>query len=499
MRTLVLEHPRMSSENHFNDIANTPLWSCLMGRYAVSALLAGSHEAIWLDAAGEGLDFKQNAQEILKLAPDLLAVNTVYFWEHTGLLLDFLSGLKQSCPDLHLCLFGFFPSLAPQKLMTLCPAVDSICLGECERTLSELADALENKDDWRGIAGLAFRNHEEIVFSPARGPVKDPDQFAFPHHPETQAGKTETASVLASRGCYNHCAFCPIPDFYNHGPLWRGRSPENILREVKWLMEKGYRNFYFVDPNFIGPGRTGRQRTLELMAGLEPLGIRFGMETRPGDLDEELLAAMTAAGFESLLLGIESGSSTVLDSLSKNSSNNGSSRAIALCRQAGIEPEIGFLMHTPDATVADLSRNFDFLEENRLLDRLERTANLLCHCQIVFRGTRGFQRYREEGRIVGFDPIGFEADISWQDTKAKWVAEVAVPVCLDVLRLTGDPKSPLYWKTADRNRQTLERANHRLVAMFRQTLQVASESKSLPPALTAYSQAREMVLTGLVA
>jgi hypothetical protein len=31
MKITVLEHPRLPSDAHFNDIANTPLWSCLMG------------------------------------------------------------------------------------------------------------------------------------------------------------------------------------------------------------------------------------------------------------------------------------------------------------------------------------------------------------------------------------------------------------------------------------------------------------------------------------
>ena len=37
MRILLLEHPREASEAHFNDIANTPLWSCLMTGYTGAA------------------------------------------------------------------------------------------------------------------------------------------------------------------------------------------------------------------------------------------------------------------------------------------------------------------------------------------------------------------------------------------------------------------------------------------------------------------------------
>ena len=496
MRICVLEHPRVASEDHFNDIANTPLWSCLMGRYAAGSLMAEGHLVTWLDAVAGGLDFDRTRRHLLKAAPDLLAVNAVYFWEHTPRLLDFIAGLKARRPSMHITLFGFFPSLAYEQVLALCPAVDSVCVGECETTLTALADAIAGGGaDWRSIAGLAYNKDGGIVFPAVHQPAPDPDSFAFPFHPEAAVDEDETAAVLASRGCYNHCAFCPIPPFYNRGALWRGRSPENILQEVVWLMEKGYRRFYFVDPNFIGPGRAGRRRILDLMAALAPLKIRFGMETRPNDLDEELLQVLTGAGLDSLLLGVESGSRKVLDHLSKHASLDSSGRAIALCRQAGIEPEVGFLMHIPDATVADLNHNLAFLERHALLDRLDRTANLLCHRQIVFRGTPGFDRYRRQDRILGTDGLGFEARIAWKDPRAAWVADVMVPVCLDVLRQTGDPQSPLFWKSAFQHRETAKRVNDRLVEGFRRTLALAGRAVTLPAVESQMDFVREWMVS----
>ena len=498
MHICIIEHPRISSRTHFNDIANTPLWSCLMGRSAAAALTAAGHDVTFLDAAGQGLDFDDTRNRVTDLAPDLLAVNAVYFWEHSPRLLELITTLKDQRPSMHINLFGFFPSLAFAQLLTLCPAVDSVCVGECEQTLVQLAGALAHKRNFRAVPGIAFERDGSIAFPSPRPPALDPDRFRFPFHPEDAEDDNDTASILGSRGCYNCCAFCPIPVFYNRGPLWRGRSPENILKEVKWLIEeKGFRRFYFVDPNFVGPGKAGRRRTLELMADLAPLEIRFGMETRPDDLDADMLAAMTRAGLESLLLGIESGSPEVLGNLSKHTSINSSSRAIHLCRRAGIEPEVGFLMHTPDATVADLIHNLNFLEENDLLDRLDRTANLLCHRQIVFRGTRGFRGYETAGRILGSDALGFQVEIAWKDAGAKWVADVMVPVCLDVLRLTGDRTSLLYWMTTAANKAVCGQVNDRLVEAFRKILRQAEKNANLTDVKTAQQWAREYVLTGI--
>src|SRR3989339_2032911 len=94
MKILVLEHPRITSEKRFNDIANTPLWSCLMGGYAAAALERKDFEVIFLDEAGPGSSFDRTKEKILLLNPDLLCVNTVYFWENTPVLFDFFSELR---------------------------------------------------------------------------------------------------------------------------------------------------------------------------------------------------------------------------------------------------------------------------------------------------------------------------------------------------------------------------------------------------------------------
>jgi len=143
MKIIVLEHPRIDSEKHFNDIANAPLWSCIISGYCTSALIMAGHDVHLMDAAGNRWDFEYTQNEILHANPDMLTINAVYFWEHTSCLFKFLSNLKASGFAGHINLFGFFPSLAWEMILTLTTAVDSIALGECENTLTELAQHLK--------------------------------------------------------------------------------------------------------------------------------------------------------------------------------------------------------------------------------------------------------------------------------------------------------------------------------------------------------------------
>jgi anaerobic magnesium-protoporphyrin IX monomethyl ester cyclase len=477
MMISVLEHPRVLSAKRFNDIANTPLWSCVMGGYAAAALKHAGHEVHFLDATTRNWGFSRVEREILGQSSALLAINAVYFWEHTPLLFDFLSRLRSAGFAGHINLFGFFPTLAHKAILSETPEVDSIAVGECEHTLVELAGRLSKSRDWRDVPGLAYYASGKVSKAAPRIPERNPEVFVFPLRDQESR---DTASILASRGCYNHCSFCPIPSFYGEGPLWRGRSPENVLEEMAELRDQGWRDFYFVDPNFIGPGQKGRDRIRHLAKLIGPLGITFGMETRPNDLDAGILDCLGQAGLQSLLLGIESGSASVLGRLHKSASGNVSERAIALCRSAGIEPEVGFLMFVPDSTVEDLERNLDFLRRNNLLDRLDRTANLLCHCQIVLLGTTDYLHFKEQGRLRTTGAFGFEGEVSFRDERVRWTSELAVHACLLVLQEMSRPESPVFWGRPEAGKRS-QGVNDYLVNLFEQLLNEARKMTALTP------------------
>ena len=95
MKVVVLEHPRMPSIKRFNDIANTPLWSCLMGGYAAAALDAAGFETRFMDGAQGFWSFQETKEKILNADPSLLCINAVYFWEHSISFFEFLDDLKK--------------------------------------------------------------------------------------------------------------------------------------------------------------------------------------------------------------------------------------------------------------------------------------------------------------------------------------------------------------------------------------------------------------------
>ena len=470
MRVLVLEHPRLASREHFNDIANTPLWSCLMAGYAAAAMARAGAQVSLLDA--RGWSFRQAEERVLAAEPDLLAVHAVYFWEHTGRLFDFLARLKRRGLAGPICLFGFFPSLAWHRMLESWDWLDLVVVGEPEQTLARLV-APGGLTDPGAIAGLAGPRCRRLR---PRPPLAHLDRLAPPWRPNLE--EEETVSVLASRGCYNRCSFCLVPALAGRG--WRGRSVDSVAAEVADLVERGKRDFYFVDPNFIGPGRRGRARARELARALAGLKIGFGMETRAGDLDQDLVEELAAAGLQGLLLGLESAHPAALERMGKNTPPPVNLAAIRAVRAAGLEPEVGFLMFDPQGALEEVEANFAFLQEAGLLDRLSRTANLLSHQQIALLGTPLYARAAAQGRLSPRGVLGFEGVISFRDRRVAWLAGPVRALCLEVLARGGRPESPLYWRREQPGAEPFARVNRFLVSSFREFLQLAREPEPSP-------------------
>jgi len=443
-----------------------------MGGYAAAALNQAGFPSTLLDHAEPHATFVGTLDAVLAQAPDLLAINAVFFWEHTGRLFEFFAELRRRGFAGHLNLFGFFPSLVHREILEASAAVDSLAVGEFEHTLCELAARLAGGSPTGDIAGLAVREAATVALRP-RPVEKEPDRFPYPQ----RIRLSEPVTILGSRGCYNHCSFCLVPAFDGQGGRWRGRTPADIVREMEQLMDQGIRDFYFADPNFIGPGRAGRKRTQELLEQLRPLGITFGMETRANDLDSELMAELVRAGLTSLLIGIESGSPDILSRLNKSARANDGALAIKICRENGIEPEIGFLMFVPEASLTDLRANLAFLQDNQLLGRLARTANLLCHRQIVLTGTSGYARFAEQNRLKKKGIFGFQGEVALANPRIEWLAELTIFACHTILRKMADRNSQIYWqKTVSPIFQT---ANDYLVRLFHHLLEQTADTASL--------------------
>jgi anaerobic magnesium-protoporphyrin IX monomethyl ester cyclase len=424
MKILLLEHPRSVAPERCNDIANTPLSSCLLSGYAAAMLKEKGHEVEIVEGYLDGLSYGVIADIVSAIRPDILGVHLVYHWQNDHALFDFLDMVKQKGHVSSVTAYGFYATISCNNILKNRQAVDSVIVGEPERPIADLAEAASLKNYIPCIPGLAIRDGFGGIRLQAPEPIADLDKLPFPVRTGA-LNRLPEVNLLGSRGCYGKCTFCSINSFYGTGNPWRGRSPENIAREIDEIIaERGSRDFYFTDPNFFGPGRMGQDRALRIAAFLKSRNIRFGIEGRVNDIHDETIAALADAGLHQILIGLESGRDESLKRMNKMTTVAQNENALSILRKQGIEPNVGFIMFEPDSSLADVRVNLEFLKRNDLLKRLSVTANVLYHHQIVLEGTQAYHDLRRDNRLVLSRSSAYEGTASFKDPHVAGLADI---------------------------------------------------------------------------
>ncbi|UNC90991.1 B12-binding domain-containing radical SAM protein [Candidatus Contubernalis alkaliaceticus] len=468
MKILLLEHPRAICPERCNDIANTPLSSSLLSGYAAGMLQSRGHQVKILEGYLDRLSYENIEDSIKEFEPDILGVHMVYHWKTDYALFELLEKIKRFLPRLYITVFGFYPTLNYEEIISRCPAVDSVILGEAELTFAEVAELLSFGKKPFGVQGLAEKNTAgKIIFS-RREPVQDLDSLPAPVRTEAMM-KISEVNIQGSRGCYGSCTFCYINNFYGKS-RWRGRSPENISKEIDEVVSStGADKFYFTDPNFFGPGEKGQFRARQMAELLKSKHIQFGIEARVNDIHGDTIKALVDAGLRHILIGMESGRDKSLKRMNKMTSVAQNEKALQILRSFGIEPNIGFIMFEPDSTLEDIRENFEFLQRNRLLDNLAITANLLYHHQIILKGTRAYSQLKKEGRLQISSSSDYEGTAVLEDEKVSALAGLMRKVTNHLFARMSGIWSGKVPETQDIEEKTNE-INQLLVNLFESSL-----------------------------
>jgi len=190
-----------------------------------------------------------------------------------------------------------------------------------------------------------------------------------------------------------------------------------------------------------------------------------------------MIVQLAAAGLRDVFLGIESGSARSLARMNKPMCLPDARAAVRLLRDHGINVTPGFIMFEADCTLDDVRENFSFLEAEGLLADLSHTANVLYHREICLASMPRFGRMRAEGRFSGFDETGYEGYYRFIDPRVQFLADIMSRVCREVLKMTEQKTSPLWWRAGDRAAKA--RVNEYLIAFFRE--QVGRLSRDTMP------------------
>lgn len=371
--------------------------------YVAAALRREKYKVEILDADIYALTLEQTVREIVKRSAKIIGFSVIQRALPSVKLI--VEELRSRGLSSHICCGGFTATLSATHILERISAIDSIVLGEGEIVFSELTKTIKGSAEWRYLPGIAFRQGSEaIINQPAIKP--DLDSLAWPSRDLLPVcfEKTNYASILASRGCYGICTFCSNASFERSsiGSNWRGRNPIDVVDEIEELRKTyGVRVFKFDDPNMFGSGLLGRRHVVNIcneiirrkIGDLHLMGF-----CRSNDIDLKTARLMKQAGFERILMGIESVNREILRLFRKGESLETVYRAIKIFRQVGISIVPGFMIFNPYTTINTLKVDITFLEAYGFTPTLSKSLR-------IFDGTPLQEIMAIKSRLIWRSPL----------------------------------------------------------------------------------------------
>ena len=244
------------------------------------------------------------------------------------------------------------------------PFIDAVVVGEGERTVQDLAEALDRKQDYRSIPGIAVPGDGPLRLGAERPFAEDLDELPMPRGDLTQKYRTHyrilvtrgLGQIETGRGCLFRCNFCSI--WRKYGSTYRKKSPERIVAELERIPQE---NVCVVDDHFLQDTEGSRQMFEAILAS--GLKKRFFCQARTDAVvkNRRHMERWAEAGLSQIFLGLEAVDDGDLKGFNKASSMETTLEAVRIMKTSGIDA-YGSIIVKPEFEEPDFARIEEFIE-----------------------------------------------------------------------------------------------------------------------------------------
>lgn len=248
---------------------------------------------------------------------------------------------------------------------------DFVITGEAEHTLLELITYLESeRADFDKVPGLVWMEHSRVVKTASRPVSKQLDMFPLPAwdlvdiepYRKTWMDKHGyfSINVATTRGCPYKCNWCAKPIY---GNAYNMRSPENVIREIKYLADRfNFDHIWFCDDIF------GLKRIwvseFSTLVNKEKLRFRYKIQSRADLLvQQKYVDDLAASGCSEVWMGAESGSQKILDAMEKGTTVGEIRQARKLLKDKNIRAAFFLQFGYPGENEEDIRKTIGLVTE----------------------------------------------------------------------------------------------------------------------------------------
>lgn len=237
--------------------------------------------------------------------------------------------------------------------------IDIIGIGEGEKTIVDLIEALLSAKPISNVKGIAYRDGEKIIKNQPPELMDNLDNLPFLDYNKLSNDiKKKSILIEVGRGCPFNCSFCSTSIFWKR--KYRLKSDERIIEEVKFYKDKyNIDSFSFNHDMFT----LNKDRIIGFCKKLINLNnnIEWACSARIDTLDEELISYLSESGCKEIYLGIESGSPNMQKIIHKNLNLNRALEKIKLLKENSIVPTVSFIYGFHEETIDDLRKTMKLI------------------------------------------------------------------------------------------------------------------------------------------
>ncbi|TAN60334.1 B12-binding domain-containing radical SAM protein [bacterium] len=231
--------------------------------------------------------------------------------------------------------------------------VDYVVKGEAEYTFLELIKQIKSGTiDVDRLESVGFMDNGKPVYTRMASKMVDVNEVPMFPYDMFDPARYNLGFILTSRGCPFDCIFCSQRVITKR--RYRFISSERVIEELDYLINTLKQpNITFFDDYFTG----NKERVFELCEMIQQRGFHkkasFGVQTRGDSINKELMKAMRAANFNSLMFGVETASESLMKLINKSETLQENVDSIKLAKEMGFSVEATFIFGFPTETFDD--------------------------------------------------------------------------------------------------------------------------------------------------
>lgn len=300
------------------------------------------------------LEFKPDVVGLTVLTPQILDVHVV------------LERVKKLLPECVTVMGGPHVISFQENAMGF-KEIDYGIMGYGEYSFFQLVKALFFDGKLEDVAGLLYRKNGEIIKNLINDkaialddlPIVDRELVPFEQYRCPIGTRDVMATAVSSRGCPFRCTFCNSPD-----KIYRERSMENVIEEMKYLYGLGVKEVFFFDDLF----NLKNDRVYEFCRLLREnnLNITWSFRGRVTNIDDDIMKELKKSNCERIHFGIETHTNESLKRIKKAITVEQIRNATNLCNKYKINAVGSFMINLPGDTRKDILDRFKFANSLKL-------------------------------------------------------------------------------------------------------------------------------------